>query len=96
MPRALLQGRKCGPTRGTLFVNRLNGGDGMQCLICSKTVEYCELCFWEEVICPACESLIMETSVASPEYDQLVRGVRLLWQKQLLDHSHRLRESEHI
>lgn len=85
-----LEGRKYGPTRGKDSLNSMNGGDGMECLICQSTAwEKDGLNFWGVTICGDCEGRLMELAVDQPEYDTIVRAFRLLWQRQLSDSSDR-------
>ncbi|NMA61412.1 MAG: hypothetical protein GX956_05980 [Firmicutes bacterium] len=62
----------------------MQGMDSRHCLICQSPVDPGELGFWGEVICGDCEALIMELAVDQPEYDEIVKAFRLLWQNQFL------------
>lgn len=71
------------------------GMQGMHCLICQSPVEPGVLSFWGEVICGDCEAQIMELAVDQPEYYEVVRAFRLMWQNQLLARqNHHITESD--
>ena len=62
----------------------MNGGDGMECLICQSSADDQCLVFCGEAICGDCEVRLMEQTVDAPGYDIQVRALRLLWQRQFL------------
>ena len=62
----------------------MNGGDGMECLICRSVTENDCLAFCGAVICGDCEARIMEQTVDEPGYEIQVQAFRLLWQRQFL------------
>lgn len=66
------------------MVNRMDGGDGMECLICQSGVEIGCLSFCGAVICGDCESRLMEQAVDEPAYDIQVEALRLLWQRKFV------------
>ncbi len=76
--------RKCGPTRGNTILNTMDGGDGVECLICHGEVEICCLSFWGAVICGDCESRLVEQAIDEPGYDVYVNALRLLWQRKFV------------
>jgi hypothetical protein len=57
---------------------------GAHCLICQSPVEPGALSFWGEVICGDCEAEIMELAVDQPEYAEVIKTFRLLWQNQFI------------
>lgn len=62
----------------------MNGGDGMECLICQRWAEEECLSFCGKAICGDCEVELMEQAVDAPGYDIRVRAFRLLWQRKFL------------
>lgn len=76
-------------TRGKPQRNRIERGDGMHCLLCQNAVEKGVLSFCGIVMCGECEADLMEMTVEQPEYEQIIRALKVLWQRQFsaaLDH----------
>lgn len=89
--------RICGPTRGTSVVNKIEGGDGMRCLMCQNDVQVDVLNFWGERICGPCEERIMDSSAEDDDYEELIGIFRLLWQRRLLaSRSHHIVEGDRL
>ena len=75
----------------------MNGGDGMECLVCHNAIENEALSFWGTAICGDCEAWLMELAVDEPGYDILVRAFGLLWRKQCLAARDRhLMDGDHV
>ncbi len=62
----------------------MDGGDGVECLICHGEAEIGCLSFCGVVICGDCESRLMEQAIDQPGYDVHVDALRLLWQKKFV------------
>lgn len=62
----------------------MDGGDGMECLICQRATDSGCLVFCGEAICSDCEMRLMEQTIDDPGYETQVRAFRLLWQRQFL------------
>jgi len=61
----------------------MNGGDGMECLVCHNAAKNGCLTFCGVALCEECEMRLMEQQVDEPGYDVQVQAFRLLWQRQL-------------
>lgn len=69
----------------------------MRCLLCQNVVEHGALSFCGEVICGDCEADLMESTVDQPQYEQIVRVFKMLWQRQFsAELSHHPLESDNI
>lgn len=68
-------------------MNRIEGGDGMRCLLCKEKVDYEALSFWEEIICYKCEKRIMNLNPMQSDYQEVLCVFRQLWQKKYF-HEH--------
>jgi hypothetical protein len=62
----------------------MDGGDGMECLICRGESDHNCLAFCGAVICGACEARLMEQTADEPGYEIQLQAFRLFWQKKLL------------
>ena len=54
----------------------------MHCLLCQNAVEKGVLSFCGIVMCGECEADLMEMTVEQPEYEQIIRALKVLWQRQ--------------